>query len=150
LENCTGLLLAINFTLELLNNAADIKLKYAEFLNLGVDKSMMHPVDPIIKKRVDDGLEELRKKILSDPRFRPGASAPEEVSTLDEALKILLDKIQHSFTFDVTAIPPPKEKESTQERIEIESSYGEIRRLSVEIKKLKPPAQPVIALPIPD
>ena len=139
-----GLLVAINFTLELINNAVDIRLKYDELQKLGVPETN---VEAIIERRINDGLETLRQQIAKDTKLEEPQQSPTEIDkTLDTGLRLLLDKLQNGVVFDVIASPPEATDSKAPEKATIEA-FSKIKQLNSEIRKIKPPTHPVIALP---
>ena len=147
---------AVTFILSSLNDIADLKLKYDEITQAGIEEARLTGLQEAISEKLEKDLEKFRVELLDE--FSKGV-AEHDRNENDTRLKIAINhlapRLERGFAIEIRVGTLPEPEEDGDEA---EDEYGKdevelIDRLkddARQLKRLEPIGSPILSLPDPE
>ena len=145
---------SITWMLNTWQQALEIKKKYNELKDLGMDEDILGRIEGTLKKKVEDSIKERAAELVKQCRSDDGRKRELEAG-LKWAMQALMARVERGMVVEVRFLPPPKPKEGTvteEQQADSEARSNQFEELKKIAKELEFPAiegEPILQIPPP-
>lgn len=145
---------SITWMLTTWKQALEIKKKYLELKQLGIDDDILGKIESTVKKKVDQSIKERSAELIKEYNGDGGRKSELEAG-LKWAMQALMARVERGMMVEVRFLPPPKPKEGSlppEQEAEYQSKAAQFEQLAIIAKDLEFPAiagDPILQIPSP-
>ena len=144
---------SITWMLNTWKQALEIKKKYNELKDLGLDDDVLGKIEGNVKKKVDDSIRERAAELIKEYRVTDAGRKSELENGLKWAMQALMARVERGMIVEVRFLPPPKPKDegaTPEQQAEYQAKASQFAELGKIAKDLEFPAiegEPILQIP---
>jgi hypothetical protein len=145
---------SITWMLNTWRQALEIKKKYNELKELGIDEDILGKIENNVKKKVEQSIKERAAELIKEYR-KDDARKNELEAGLKWAMQSLMARVERGMIVEVRFLPPPKPKDgasNAEDQAKYQAQSEQFSELAKIAKGLEFPAiegEPILQIPPP-